>query len=57
MLDVGRKEIREAAEGIARDLEAGKGCTVLLGAKKEFLEEEGGWRTVDMGMAGKGEGA
>ncbi|KAK4546181.1 hypothetical protein LTR36_002318 [Oleoguttula mirabilis] len=52
LLDVDRRQVREAAERLAVDVKE-KGNVVLLGKRKDFVKEGEGWRVRDMGMAGK----
>ena len=55
LLDVGKGQIREAAEKLQRDV-VERGNFVLLGKKKEFIKA-GEWREEDLGVAGKVSGA
>ena len=56
LLDVGKKEVRDAAEKFLAGgvLEAGN--MVLLGGPKPFATEDKGWRIVDLGMGGSVQG-
>ena len=50
LLDVGREDVRMAAERISEGLRKEVGNVALLGEKKSFANEGAGWRVQDMGM-------
>ncbi|TKA71878.1 hypothetical protein B0A55_06336 [Friedmanniomyces simplex] len=51
MLDVDAQQVRQAAEEVARKLEAGEANVTVLGSGQKFVREGGGWEVVEMGIA------
>ncbi|KAK3109331.1 Mitochondrial presequence protease, partial [Teratosphaeriaceae sp. CCFEE 6253] len=50
LLDVDRRQVKEAAEALAKGLEGNRVNVALLGAEKGFVREEG-WEIKEMGIA------